>query len=209
MWMQLAVSFLLLGLAALTLLRFGFTIATTEGDSMSPVLATRDRLLICNLFPRLWLAKGQIVVGQFSELPLSSVLFADTPDLADPDFAIDSALDQTPLDPLEFAEEAESVCESSSSFKFIKRVIGLPGDTVCIPLATLPENLQPLLRDRCNEDGNLVWEIPKHQCFVRGDFPFSVDSVLLGTVPLSAITGIAVLKLPRPTALEPSLQQSA
>lgn len=214
MWMQLIVSLLLLGLAALALLRFGFTIVTTEGESMSPMLTTQDRLLICNLYPRLWLSKGQIVVGQFNELPLSSVLFTDIPALADPNFSIDLALDQMPVEPeLAFSEDLDAsedlnACEGSSSCKFIKRVIGLPGDTVCIPLSTLHESLQPLLRDRCNSDGNLIWDVPKNHCFVRGDAPFSVDSVLFGTVPLTSITGVAVLKLSRRADLEMPLQPS-
>lgn len=208
MWMQLTVSLLLLGLAALALLRFGFTIVTTEGESMSPMLATQDRLLICNLYPRLWLSKGQIVVGQFSDLPLSSVLFADIPALADPNFTLDLELEQMTDEPeLAFSEDPDA-CEGSPSFKFIKRVIGLPGDTVCIPLSTLAENLQPLLRDRCNSDSNLIWNVPENHCFVRGDAPFSVDSVLLGTVPLASITGVAVLKLPRRADLEMPLQPS-
>ncbi|MBD3886239.1 hypothetical protein IFO70_31585 [Phormidium tenue FACHB-886] len=213
MWIQLGVILLFLGLATFFILRWGLTIVTVDGDSMAPTLTSGDRLLIFNLYPNLWLSKGQIVVGRFSEMPLDAVLFADTPDLADPsfpsDFAID-AIDLLPTEPdpvfLADLEEIEMACDGSTSSKFIKRITGLPGDTVSIPLSTLPETLQPMLCNRSDQNGNLVWHIPAHHCFVRGDSPFSVDSLLLGTIPLSAITGIAVRKLTHQATLEASLQ---
>jgi signal peptidase I len=81
--------------------------------------------------------------------------------------------------------------------KFIKRVIGLPGDTVVIHISELHEMMRPSLQPRCDSEGNLVWHIPPGHCFVRGDGPISGDSATWGPVPLDAITGVVLAKLPR------------
>jgi len=189
MWIQL-ITILLIGcLGIIAFLRFNFTIATVHGSSMYPTLREGDRLLSLNLLPRLWLRKGQIVIGTLNHLESSSSpeLFVDIDTISEPDFALESLseseLEDLPLEP--------------NYSKFIKRIIGLPGDTVCIPISSLHEFMQTVLRSRCDADGNLVWTVPENHCFVRGDGLISMDSLTVGPIPLSAITGITLMNLPR------------
>lgn len=198
MWIQLAIILLVTCLGIIAFLRFNFTIATVHGGSMYPTLREGDRLLSLNLLPHLWLRKEQIVIGNINQLESSSSpeLFADVDITSDPDFAFgslsESDIENLPIEP--------------NYTKFIKRIIGLPGDTVCIPLSSLHKFMQTALRSRCNADGNLVWIVPENHCFVRGDGLISMDSLTVGPIPLSAITGIAVLKLPRRSDVD-SVQQ--
>ena len=189
MWIQLTIILLVACLGITAFLRFNFTIATVHGGSMYPTLTEGDRLLSLNLLPRLWLHKGQIVIGNISQLELQS------PSEVLADIDIVDELDST------FESLSESDIENlplePNYSKFIKRIIGLPGDTVCIPLSGLHEFMQTALRSRCDADGNLVWTVPKNHCFVRGDGLISMDSLTVGPIPLSAITGITLLKLSR------------
>lgn len=189
MWIQLTVILLVACLGIIAFLRFNFMIATVHGGSMYPTLVEGDRLLSSNLLPRLWLRKGQIVIGNINQLESSSSpeLFADIDTISEPDFAFES-LSESDIENLPFEPDCN---------KFIKRIIGLPGDTVCIPLSGLHEIMQKALRSRCDTDGNLVWTVPKNHCFVRGDGLISMDSLTVGPIPLSAITGITLLRLSR------------
>jgi signal peptidase I len=164
---------------------------------MYPTLREGDRLLSLNFLPCLWLRKGQIVIGKIEHLESSSPeLFADIDTISDLDFAFENLSES----------EIENLPIEPDYSKFIKRIIGLPGDTVCIPLSSLHEFMQTALRSRCDANGNLVWTVPENHCFVRGDGLISMDSLTVGPIPLSAITGIAVLKLPRHLDVN-SLQQ--
>ena len=81
---------------------------------------------------------------------------------------------------------------------FIKRLIGLPGDTINIHISKLPDNVRSLLISQCDLAGNITWSIPQGHCFVRGDaHTRSIDSVLWGPIPISTLWGIVLLKLPR------------
>ncbi|NDJ20646.1 signal peptidase I [Nostoc sp. B(2019)] len=194
----MTIALLVMCLAIIAFLRFNFTITTVHGDSMYPTLREGDRLLSLNLLPRLWLRKGQIVIGDINslELPSSSEAFADIDIISEPDFAFDS-LSESDVENLPFQPDCG---------KFIKRIIGLPGDTVCISISSLHEFMQTILRSaegssasrsRCDSDGNLICTVPENHCFVRGDGLVSMDSLIVGPIPLSALTGIALMKLPR------------
>ncbi len=189
MWIQLTIALLIACLGIIAFLRFNFTIATVQGSSMYPTLREGNRLLSLNFLPRLWLHKGQIVIGNINHLEIQSPseVFADIDIMDELDSTFEN-LSETDIENLPFEPDCS---------KFIKRIIGLPGDTVCISLSSLHEFMQNALRSRCNADGNLVWTVPKNHCFVRGDGLISMDSLTVGPIPLSAITGIAVLKLPR------------
>jgi signal peptidase I len=188
MWIQLIIILLIVCLGIIAFLRFNFTITTVHGDSMYPTLREGDRLLSLNFLPHLWLHKGQIVIGNINQLELQS------PSEVFADIDIMGELDST-FENLSEADIENLPIEPNYS-KFIKRIVGLPGDTVCIPLSSLHEFMQTVLRSRCNADGNLIWTVPENHCFVRGDGLISMDSLTVGPIPLSEITGIAVLKLP-------------
>lgn len=198
MWIQLTVILLVVGLGIIAFLRFNFTIATVHGSSMYPTLVEGDRLLNFNFLSCLWLHKGQVVIGNINQLELQSPseVFADIDIMGELDSTFEN-LSETDIENLPFEPDCT---------KFIKRIIGLPGDTVCIPLSSLHEFMQTLLRSRCNADGNLVWIVPENHCFVRGDGLISMDSLTVGPIPLSAITGITLLKLPRRSDVD-SVQQ--
>ncbi len=92
-----------------------------------------------------------------------------------------------------------------SAEKFIKRLVGLPGDIVTIHIAELHDELQNSLQSKCDVDGNLVWHIPQGHCFVRGDGIASGDSVIWGPIPIKFLSGIVLAKLPsksRPKIIE-------
>jgi signal peptidase I len=177
MSIQLVTILVFVCLVIIAFVRFNFTITTVHGDSMFPTLAEGDRLLSFNFLPHMMLRKGQIVIGKINELevPSSGEEFLDIDTISE----VDS--ENIPLEP--------------DCSKFIKRIVGLPGDTVCIPISSLHEFMQTELRSHCDEEGNLVWKVPENHCFVRGDGLISMDSLAVGPIPLSAITGIVVLKL--------------
>lgn len=189
MLIQLTITLLVVCLGIIVFLRFNFTIATVWGSSMYPTLTEGDRLLSLNFLPLLWLRQGKIVIGNINYLESASSpeSFADIDTISELDLTFEN-LSET---------EIENLPIEPNYSKFIKRIIGLPGDTVCIPLTSLHEFMQTTLRSRCDADGNLVWTVPENHCFVRGDGLISMDSLTVGPIPLSAITGIAVWKLPR------------
>jgi len=190
-------------ISALTIifLRLNFIITTVHGSSMFPTLKEGDRLLTYNLLPSFWLRSGQIVISDLSqvELPPVETMFTAI-EAWDESFATEESTEF-----LEGLDEPEAVTTESEHSKIVKRIIGLPGDTVIISLSSLGADLQALLRSRCDTNGNLVWTVPKDHCFLRGDGLVSMDSLLLGCIPLSAITGIMLLKLPQRSPVSKTL----
>lgn len=194
---QVAFDSVILCLSLILLLRLGCTITTIWGDSMYPTLKTGDRLLVLNLFPRLWLRKGQIAIGKSQQLDELLFLNAQTKfkltnglsDLTASNLAL-------PTPEVNEANTDDEVPFEEACSSFVKRVIGLPGDTVCISFDTLSEPMQALLQHQRDVNGQLNWVIPEKHCFVRGDGAISMDSLILGPIPLSALTGIAIAKLP-------------
>ncbi len=206
MCIQLTIILLVACLGIIAFLRFNFTITTVHGDSMYPTLIEGDRLLSLNLLPCLWLRKGQIVIGNINQLNLPSPeIFAGVDIMSAPDYTTNDVSAFSTFE--NFSEsDVENLTFEPDCSKFIKRIVGLPGDTVSIPISSLHEFMQTILRSRCDVDGNLVWTVPKNHCFVRGDGLISMDSMTVGPIPLSAITGIALLKLPHRSDVD-SLQQ--
>ena len=83
---------------------------------------------------------------------------------------------------------------------FIKRVVGLPGDTLITHIDEL-DNLhkfRPDIQAAHDREGKRVWQIPPNHFFVRGDYTLGgFDSLSWGPVPFSSFLGIVVMKLPR------------
>lgn len=80
---------------------------------------------------------------------------------------------------------------------FIKRIIGLPGDTLITSLAELDDFNQ--VREAVNHDknGQRFWNIlPKH-IFVRGDHPIGgFDSLSWGPILRQKVLGVVIMRLP-------------
>lgn len=193
--MQPLVGLLVFGLGIIVFLRFSFTITTVHGDSMFPALKEGDRLLSRNVLPTAWLRRGQIVIADLSHIESQ----IEMPPAESPYTAIEAWDEPVAIDEEEiFAglDEPEAVMDEPVHHKVVKRIIGLPGDTVVISLTSLSTDMQFFLQSLCDADGNLVWTVPSDHCFLRGDGLFSLDSLLLGCIPLSAISGIMLLRLP-------------
>ena len=84
-----------------------------------------------------------------------------------------------------------------TSKDFIKRVIGLPGDTITTDSTTVRVNgvllNEPYISQASNPVGK-VWTVPANEYFVMGDNrPASDDSRDWGYVPMSYIIGKAVM----------------
>lgn len=74
-------------------------------------------------------------------------------------------------------------------FPLIKRVVGLPGDTVVLPVKSSIGTLK--------NNGQRSLEIPQEHFFVRGDnCESSLDSTTWGALPFSSLLGIVVMRLP-------------
>ncbi|ANE48846.1 hypothetical protein SY83_10325 [Paenibacillus swuensis] len=78
--------------------------------------------------------------------------------------------------------------------KYVKRVMGLPGDIIEIKSNYIYRNNELLQEDYIKEDmvgiADQVWTVPEHHVFVLGDNRnFSVDSRKLGYIPVSHIIG--------------------
>lgn len=79
---------------------------------------------------------------------------------------------------------------------FIKRIVGLPGDTLVTSIDDLPEHLRPSLLAAHDTQGRRVWHIPPGHLFVRGDNRRgSVDSLSWGPIPFQRVDGIVLRKL--------------
>lgn len=80
---------------------------------------------------------------------------------------------------------------------YIKRVVGLPGDSIVTSRTDLAETARRLVRDTHDSQGKRVWHIPPSHLFVRGDNPLGgIDSLTWGPVPLKSILGMVIMRLP-------------
>ncbi len=203
LWINLLPILLCLSVGTIVLLRFNFTIITVSGDSMYPTLVPGDRLLTVRFWRRKQLRTGQIVIGRMNRLPQPPKLSAafSALDHSDLPIIIDTTLDDLLPSPLLNESEVGEISLESDHAKFIKRLVGLSGDKIEISVSTLHEIMQELLISIYKSADTLTWTIPKDHCFVRGDGLVSMDSLVLGPIPLDAIEGIVIAKLPRSNKL--------
>lgn len=81
---------------------------------------------------------------------------------------------------------------------FIKRVIGLPGQTLVTSITELDATNRARELAAHDNSGRRVWHIPLGHYFVRSDQPIGgFDSLSWGPVPVRGILGVVVMKLPR------------
>lgn len=95
--------------------------------------------------------------------------------------------------PSNFTNKAKDAMERSF---IIKRVIGLPGDTLVTSILDLPNFERPLRLGQHSDDGLRVWYVPPQHVFVKGD-SVGTDSLTWGPLPFSNVVGIFLLRLPR------------
>ncbi len=137
-----------------------------KGSSMEPALYHGDCVLILRYWPSKIFKRDQIVIGSFAKLPYYAASNENSLRLPD---------ENNYIEPL-----------------FIKRIVGLPGDTISVNVAEMPDDV------RLNHEGDgdyRTWTIPKGHCFLRGD-SIGEDSLIWGPVPYSVIDGVVITKLP-------------
>ncbi|MBX3059928.1 MAG: signal peptidase I [Anaerolineae bacterium] len=95
--------------------------------------------------------------------------------------------------------------DTLSQQKYIKRITGLPGDTMTVEMPPLPPS-QKAAAVRWPQPR--TWRVPPGHYFVQGD-SWGLDSRLLGPLPFGALCGVVIMKLKRrgeqisqPTPLE-------
>jgi signal peptidase I len=79
---------------------------------------------------------------------------------------------------------------------FVKRIIGVSGDTVSTSLLDLPEFERASLSPAHDEMGKRVWNIPPKHFFAKGD-SFGTDSLTWGPIPNDRLVGIVIMRLSR------------
>jgi signal peptidase I len=79
---------------------------------------------------------------------------------------------------------------------YIKRVVGLPGDTIVTCLNELDDYHQEKLRLTYDVKGEKTIIVPNNHFFVRGDYPIGgIDSRTFGPVPFKGALGLVVIIL--------------
>jgi signal peptidase I len=97
------------------------------------------------------------------------------------------------IPPYPFSYKGEDTLEQ---LFIIKRVIGLPGDTVVTYILDLPEFERATQISHHSNDGQRIWNVPLQHVFVKGD-SIGTDSLIWGPLPFGNVIGIFLLKLPR------------
>lgn len=77
----------------------------------------------------------------------------------------------------------------------IKRIAGLPGDTLNIHVSELPEKWRERERPKYDRQGYRTWSVPADHYFLRGD-GVSSDSLIWGPIPIRAFRGLVIARLP-------------
>ncbi len=148
------------------------TIVKVSGDSMAPTLCSNERVICMKPLKKSFLKRGQIVIlSHLNVVPLKKYAYLCNNTI--------------------WQQEMERMSEV-----FIKRIIGLPFDIVRISLSEIPQYLLKSNVKVENSDGYAIWHIPNGHVFVRGDGSSSVDSVVWGPIPVSAIHYIVLCRYP-------------
>lgn len=80
--------------------------------------------------------------------------------------------------------------------RFIKRIVGMPGDTLVTSLDEVPEDIRASHAAFYDAQQRRTWQVPSGHIFVRGDNrQGSIDSTLWGATPMGRVYGIVLRKL--------------
>lgn len=206
-------------------IRVFLCVITVHGYSMYPTLRPGDRILILRHWPQTWIQKNQIIVGNLSKV----LAIQENVGHSNDEFTFDDQIrnnleiyraQDTDMDlvnlsaygqNISFQEDLINIETSSlqlsvlSHDRFVKRVKGLPGEMIYINKNELSEILQKMINEKYGNINELVYKIPPGYCFVRGDGPVSIDSILWGPIPINFIYGIMLAILPRKSLRKPIL----
>ena len=80
---------------------------------------------------------------------------------------------------------------------FIKRIVGLPDETITTSINELGEMIRDHHRADYDERGQRTWHVPAGHVFVQGDRHGAVvDSRIWGPIPIEGVLGVMILQLP-------------
>jgi signal peptidase I len=151
-----------------------FKIVLVNGQSMIPTLQNGERVLAWIPFARRFFKRGAIVTLSHFHIHLPA------------------GKQNHPG----FRAATAAIAQEQSEL-FIKRLVGLPGDTVRIPLSQLsPHSLVTVDPRAARRSDELVWHVPAGYVFVRGDGQVSNDSVAWGPIPFEKLDQIVLCRFP-------------
>lgn len=151
-----------------------FKIVWIKGQSMMPTLQNGERVLAWTPFASRFFKRGVIVTLSHFHIHLPAGKQNH------PGFRAATAV---------IAQERAEL--------FVKRLVGLPGDTVRIPLSRLsPHALATVDSQAVRRGDELVWRVPAGHVFVRGDGLQSNDSVAWGPIPFAKLSQLVLCRFP-------------
>ncbi|HEX8219142.1 MAG TPA: signal peptidase I [Chloroflexia bacterium] len=84
----------------------------------------------------------------------------------------------------------------ASGTPYIKRIVGMPGDSLVTSLEEMHPQLRPPLVASHDREGRRTWHVPPGHVFVLGDHvPRGFDSLTWGPVPFNCVRGVMLMKL--------------
>ena len=148
-----------------------FSIISVRGISMFPTLEDSEQVLAWTPFHHSLFRRNMIVTVQHVNVQMTERLL----EIGRNNF------------PTEWSE------------LLIKRLIGLPGDTVRIPKHKVKSDYMD--NHAIQTDSAFIWHVPAGHVFVRGDGRTSVDSTTWGCIPINELQQIVMCRFPSLSAV--------
>jgi signal peptidase I len=149
-------------------------IVLVNGHSMTPTLQNGERVLAWTPFSKRLFRQGNLVTLRHFHIRLT---------------------DEQRAQPRYRA--AVAVLERDPPELLIKRLIGLPGDTIRIAVSQVSSSALATVDPQAVRQGDeLLWHVPAGHVFVRGDGQVSNDSVAWGPIPFEKLDQIVLCRFP-------------